>query len=221
MHYCKSVTFGINAKTVALWTKWSCWLLLAVLVAGCKTSGEKLASSAKGEVQPGMTREEVIKLLGKPDFSARGFKELAIDRFVALEKDYRYLPADSGYDGPTVVDNLTVVYTADRKVAKVHHSRGNVVWNSRTYGDAAGGTIAHTLDTRTIKEGETTLADLKSWFGEPTSTSLQFDEQLLYEWVFVKSGYLTGFKVELLRAGFTADGKVENLVVWEDWNWDY
>lgn len=221
MHLWKSATYWGNAKTSAWWTKWSCWLLLAVLAVGCKTSGEKLASSAKGEVHEGMSRDEIIKLLGKPDFSARGFKELAIDRFVAQEKDYRYLPADSGYDGPTVVDSLTILYSADRKVTKVHHSRGNVVWNSRVYGDAAGGTIAHTLDTRTIKEGETTLAELKAWFGEPTSTSLYFNEQLTYEWVFVKSGYLTGFKIEFLRTSFTTEGKVENLLVLEDWNWDY
>ncbi|MCD6050017.1 MAG: hypothetical protein K0Q55_1420 [Verrucomicrobia bacterium] len=201
--------------------KLGCLLTLVSLLSGCQTSSKQLEASAKGEVHEGMTRDEVIKLLGKPDLSARGFKELAIDRFVAQEKDYRYLPADSGYDGPTVVNSLTVLYTADRKVDKIHHSRGNVVWNSRTYGDATGGTIAHTLDTRSIKEGETTLAEMKTWFGEPTATLLHFDKQLSYEWVFVKSGYLTGFKTELLRAGFTADGKVENLVVWEDWNWDY
>ncbi len=211
----------VNERVLNWLAKLGSTLIMAVILSGCQTSGKKLEVSAKGEVHEGMSRDEVIKLLGKPDFSARGFKELAIDRFVALEKDYRYLPADSGYEGPTVVDSLTVVYTADRKVAKVHHSRGSVVWNSRMYGDAAGGTIAHTLDTRTIKEGETTLAELKAWFGEPTSTILYFDEQLTYEWVFVKSGYLTGFKVEFLRTSFAADGKADYLLVVEDWNWDY
>ncbi len=211
----------VNERVLNWLAKLCSTLVMAVILSGCQTSGKKLEVSAKGEVREGMSRDDVIKLLGKPDFSARGFKELAIDRFVAQEKDYRFLPADSGYDGPTVVDSLTVLYTADRKVTKVHHSRGNVVWNSRVYGDAAGGTIAHTLDTRSIKEGETTLTELKAWFGEPTSTSLYFDEQLSYEWVFIKSGYLTGVKVELLRTSFDAQGKVENLVVWEDWNWDY
>jgi len=217
-----TMNFSYMNKHAFNWlAKFGCALAMVAVLSGCQTSGKKLELSAKGEVHEGMSRDEVLKILGKPDFSARGFKELAVDRFVAQEKDYRFLPADSGYDGPTVVDSLTVLYTADRKVAKVHHSRGNVVWNSRTYGDAAGGTIAHTLDTRSIKEGETTLTELKAWFGEPTSTSLYFDEQLSYEWVFIKSGYLTGAKVELLRTSFDAHGKVENLVVWEDWNWDY
>src|SRR5688572_19202751 len=117
----------MKKRTFEWLAKLGCLLTLVSLLSGCQTSSKQLELSAKGEVHEGMTRDEVIKLLGKPDLSARGFKELAIDRFVAQEKDYRYLPADSGYDGPTVVNSLTVLYTADRKVDKIHHSRGNVV----------------------------------------------------------------------------------------------
>jgi len=194
---------------------------LSLAITGCQTSPKKLAASAKGEIHEGMSRDEVHKILGKPDLMLRGFAEVRLDRYRAQEKDYRYLPADSGYTGSTVLDSLSIRYNGEQRVEKILHSHGYVVWNSHTYGDTAGGTVAHTLDTRTIKRGESTLTQLKSWFGEPTSTCLSFDDELIYEWVFVKSGALTGIKYELLRTSFDADGKVDYLLILEDWNWDY
>jgi outer membrane protein assembly factor BamE (lipoprotein component of BamABCDE complex) len=196
-------------------------LALSLLITGCQTSPKKLAASAKGEIHESMTRDEVHKILGKPDLMLRSFEEERLDRYVAQEKDYRYLPADSGYTGSTVVDSLSIRYDSNQKVEKILHSRGYVVWNSHAYGDTAGGTIAHTLDTRTIKRGESTLAQLKNWFGEPTSTCLSFDNELMCEWIFVKSGALTGIKYELLRTYFETDGKLDYLIILEDWNWDY
>lgn len=198
-----------------------CLLTLITVITGCQTSPKKLAASAKGTVHEGMSRDEVIRILGKPDMMLRGFDEKRLDRYRTQEKDYRYLPPDSGYSGSTVLDTLSIRYDSNQKVEEVLHSRGYVVWNSHIYGDTAGGNIAHTLDTRTIKRGESTLTQLKDWFGEPTSTYLNFDSGVNYEWVFVKSGPLTGLKFELLRTSFDAEGKVDFLVILEDWNWDY
>lgn len=196
-------------------------LTLSLLIVGCQTSPKKLAVSAEGKIHEGMSRDEVHNILGKPDVMLRSFDEKRVERYKADEKDYRYLPADSGYSGPTVLTSLSIRYDGDQKVDKILHTKGYVVWNSHVYGDTTGGTIAHTLDTRTIKRGESTLTQLKSWFGEPTSTWLYFDDDLLYEWVFVKSGALTGAKTELMRASVNAEGKLNYLLILEDWNWDY
>lgn len=203
------------------WSGLACLLVILGLFTGCKTSGEKMVRSAKEKVHEGMSREEVIALLGKPKESLRGFDEIAIDLFYSPENNPSHRPADAGYSGTTSLDSVSVRYSADRKVEKVLHSKGNVIWNNKAFGSVPGGSVVHVLDTRLIKKGKTTLKQLTEWYGDPTSTTLSFNGQAGYCWIFINAGPLTGLKMEMLMIEVDAAEKVDSLVVTENWNWDY
>lgn len=208
-------------SSLKYWSLLICLSLLLGLTSGCKTSGEKMITTAKEKIHEGMPREQVLAKMGKPVLSMRGFDEIAIDQFITTLDNPSHRPGDAGYKGATSLTTVSVRYNAERKVEKVLYSTGNVIWNNKSYGTVAGGNITHVLDTRLIKKGETTLQQLVTWYGEPTARALSFDDEETYVWYFVSAGPLTGLKADNLRIWLDPRGKVASLVILEDWNWDY
>jgi len=194
-------------------------IICLALLTGCKTSGERLELSTRAKLKTGMPRAEVLKLFGKPYKSFRGEGNASLDMFRSFHEDPRYRPPEAGYSGPTSLRGLTVRYSADGLVDKFLYTEGNMIWNARSYGSVPGGTMVHELDTRRIKKGITTVAELEAWFAEPSGLSFDLEGDNKYHWIFVTSGYLTGLQGNELIVTTGKDGVVKDFLVLEDWKW--
>jgi hypothetical protein len=177
-------------------------ILLTVLLGGCASPGAFLEESAMLQVQPGMTRAEVIRIMGQPKTSETGPDQTRMDEYVLMLDQ-----PSSPTSGNLSYRKFQVLYKADGKVWYKESFSSLIPYWQQHNGIAIGGIRGGLKAIPKIEPGVTHVTELTAKIGEPMLIDMGLEGERLYHW-FVIEGVrnsnvlkITGRLVVMLDAG--------------------
>ena len=161
-------------------------LLLAACITGCSSPGAMLQESAIKQVKEGMTRQEVLRIMGAPKKTVTGPGLGRLDNYRVIFD----MPTFSNRPSPAgdfTLRSLQVFYDDSGKVDFVESFESTIPYWQLLDGIPRGGIRGGVEAIPKIEKSITNLYDLTAKIGEPMLVSRTLEGDTFYSW-FVYEG---------------------------------
>lgn len=187
----------------------SCGVLLSLV--GCVSPAQQLDDSVISQIQVGMDRKEVVKLLGQPKKTELGSDKISLDEYWFGFERPAFLHKSS--PGDFTIRSMEITYGADKKVMDSYSHAGRMHYRFLANGNLVTGKPGADKHLSEIQKSKDHLYNLTDWFGEPNVISRHLDGQLHYHWFFFEfysQARMRGKELEAIldSEGFVADFRV-------------
>lgn len=198
-----------SSRITSIW-KMMLTVWATVWLTGCTTDNH---SARPIKLLPGMAASDVRKTLGKPDTEQKSENGETLVYYYAWEKDPRYADAEGGYQGPTTVSTLSILYDKEGRLSQHMTSTGGIIGNQKTRGGRMAGMLIQELTPDDTIPGKTTLSQLVNRLGEPTVTALGSAGGFTHHWFYISSTSLGQPEAKVLTVAVTADSVVSKAPI--------
>lgn len=188
-------------------------LSCSLLLIGCVSPNSPSYSARAEKLQPGMTTVELHKHLGKPDVQQTLPDGQTLQLYYHWQKDPRQIDGESGYDGPTSLQLLSLLLDDRHKLTKHLVSSGGIIGNQRSRGGPEAGTIVQEFAPQSITPLQTTFTELVSRYGHPTAQSLAAGGLTTGHWFFISTRPNGQYSCQELLVTFDTANKVQTVNV--------
>ncbi len=162
-------------------------LLLVGLLAGCASPGVFLEESAIDKIQPGMTRKEVVQIMGQPGKSHQGPDNTRLDNY-RLMLDQPNFSKRTSMAGHMSLRSFQVLYDKDGKVAYREKFMSMIPYWQQLDGTVRGG-IRGGIEAIPKMERKTThITEVTAKIGEPMLIDTDLDGVRMYHWFVCEAG---------------------------------
>jgi outer membrane protein assembly factor BamE (lipoprotein component of BamABCDE complex) len=190
-----------NSRILSIWklmlTVWAtAWLI------GCATQNQSARSI---NLLPGMAASDVRKTLGKPDIEQKSENGETLAYYYAWKKDPRFADTEGGYQGPTMVSTLSILYDKEGRLNQHMTSAGAIIGNQKIRGGRMAGMLIQELTPADTIPGKTTLSQIVNRLGEPTVTALGSAGGFIHQWFYINSTSLSQPEAKVLTIVVTVD----------------
>ena len=166
---------------------WTLILFLAIGVAGCMTSAQRLNPEVVDRLQPGMRRGEVEKILGKPfgEANSSTSKTLVNYDYVRLNSNPRVQPQSvlPNEVGTVMIRAVSILYSKDERVEKFTFSETSRPFQKQMNTFSVGEMFTE-KDLAEIIKGASTMGDVERALGPPMFKTLNVHGHLCLGWFY-------------------------------------
>lgn len=187
----------MNTISLKTWLRFSssvCFCLLLALLAGCASPGTMVDPSAVKQVKVGMTRTEVLRIMGEPKSTVTGPELGRLDNYRVI---FETPNSSRMNEGSFILRSLQVFYDASGKVDFVESYESTIPSWRQLDGIPRAGIKGGVGAIPKIERGVTNLYDLTAKLGEPMAIEQTLEGNKTYHW-FVFEGKLRNAQLDVI-----------------------
>ncbi len=172
--FLKDGKVGLLSRSVIL-------LFLVACITGCSSPGAMLQESAVKQVKEGMSREEVLRIMGQPKKMVKGPDGEQADQYVVFLQQPTFTDK-SNLNGTLMLKTLQVFYDPSGKVEFVENYEAPIPYWKLLDGVARAGIKGGIAAIPKIEKEMTNLYELTEKLGEPMGVYRSLDGLKSYSW---------------------------------------